>query len=109
MKTIKLYPITGNFAENKDRARDIRTKEVAPYLEKNGKVILDFKGVDAATQSFIHALISDLIRNYGIEVLDKIFFKNCSETIKKIINIVVDYMQERDLLLLSLFILINIC
>ncbi len=55
---------------------------------------MDFEGIDSATQSFIHALISDLIRKYGIQVLDRISFKNCHETIKKIINIVVDYMQE---------------
>lgn len=57
-------------------------------------MILDFKGVDSATQSFIQSLISDLFRKYGSTVLDKIYFKNCNETIKKIINIVVDYMQE---------------
>ena len=30
------------------------------------------------------------------EVVDKIYFKNCNETVTKIINIVVDYMQERE-------------
>lgn len=96
MKTLKLFPITGSFAENKDIARDIRVKEIIPALDKNEEVTLDFKDIDSATQSFIHALISDIIRNYGIEILDKIFFKNCSDTVKKIINIVTDYMQERD-------------
>jgi hypothetical protein len=96
MKTIKLFPVTGSFAENKDIARDIRVKEIIPALDKNEEVTLDFKDVDSATQSFIHALISDIIRNYGIEILDTIFFKNCSDTVKKIISIVTDYMQERD-------------
>jgi len=96
MKNIKLFPVTGSFAENKDIAREIRIKDIISCLDKNEEVTLDFKNVDSATQSFIHALISDIIRNYGIEILDNIFFKNCSETIKKIINIVTDYMQERD-------------
>ncbi len=96
MKIIRLFPVTGNFAENKDLAREIRINEIVPALENNKEVTLDFKGVDSATQSFIHALMSDIIRNYGIEILDKIFFKNCSDTIKKIVNIVTDYMQERD-------------
>jgi len=65
MKTIKLFPVTGSFAENKDIARDIRVKEIIPALDKNEEVTLDFKDVDSATQSFIHALISDIIRNYG--------------------------------------------
>jgi hypothetical protein len=93
---IKLFPLVGNFAENKDLARDIRIKTIIPALEKEEEVILDFKKIESATQSFVHALISDLIRKYGTEVLDKISFKNCSETIQKIITIVVDYMQERE-------------
>ncbi|MEK6857643.1 MAG: STAS-like domain-containing protein, partial [Nanoarchaeota archaeon] len=89
MKEIKLFPLVGSFAENKDLARDIRIKKIMPLLEKNHEISLDFKNIDSATQSFIHALISDLIRKYGNEVLEKVYFKNCSETIKKIINIVV--------------------
>ena len=96
MTIIKLHPIIGNFAENKDLAKDIRTKKIIPALNKNEDVILDFEKVESATQSFIHALISDLIRKYGIEILDKILFKNCNEITKKIINIVVDYMQESE-------------
>lgn len=94
MKTIQMFPLVGNFAENKDLARKIRLEDIEPALMKEGEVTVDFKGVDSATQSFIHALISDLIRKHGSEVLDKISFKNCDETVKKIIEIVVDYMQE---------------
>ncbi|OGR83153.1 MAG: hypothetical protein A2901_01035 [Elusimicrobia bacterium RIFCSPLOWO2_01_FULL_54_10] len=93
---IKLFESVGSFAENKDLARDIRMKRLIPALDKGEAIILDFKNIDSATQSFIHALISDLIRNYGAEVLDKISFKNCNETTQKIINIVVDYMQESE-------------
>lgn len=94
MKLIKLSDYVGSFAENKDIARQIRINEILPSLEKNEDVTLDFYGVDSATQSFIHALISDLIRKRGAEVLDKLYFKNCNELVKKIINIVVEYMQE---------------
>ncbi len=94
MKTIKMLPLVGNFAENKDLARKVRVEEIMPYLEKQEEITLDFQEVDSATQSFIHALISDLIRKFGGDVLDQIYFKNCNEIVKKIINIVVDYMQE---------------
>jgi hypothetical protein len=94
MREIKMLLKTGSFAENKDVARDIRLKEIAPAMERNEEITLDFKGVEAATQSFIHALISDVIRKYGSDSLDKISFKNCDETVKQIINIVVEYMQE---------------
>ncbi len=94
MNTIKMFPLVGNFAENKDLARRIRVEELIPHLEKQEEVTLDFHGIDSATQSFIHALISDLIRRYGVEVLDQIYFKSCNDIVKQIINIVVDYMQE---------------
>ncbi|PIR13537.1 hypothetical protein COV49_01825 [Candidatus Falkowbacteria bacterium CG11_big_fil_rev_8_21_14_0_20_39_10] len=94
MKTIKLFERVGSFAENKDIARELRIKEIIPTLKKNESIILDFKNIDAATQSFVHALISDLIRKYGNEILDKIEFKSCNENVQKIVMIVTDYMQE---------------
>ena len=96
MTTINLFKKVGEFAENKDIARDIRIKIIIPALKKGDDVILDFSDITSATQSFIHALISDLMRKYGNEVLDKISFKSCNETIQKVINIVTDYMQERE-------------
>lgn len=94
MKRIVIFDKAGAFAENKDVARDIRILEIMPALERNEEVLLDFRQVDAATQSFIHALISDALRKYGGDVLDRIAFKSCNDTVKKLINIVVDYMQE---------------
>lgn len=94
MKEIKLFQYVGGFAENKDSARDIRLNQIIPSLENDEEVTLNFEKIDSATQSFIHALTSDLIRKYGPDVLDKVYFKNCSETVKKIINIVIGYMQE---------------
>ncbi len=93
---IKLSKLVGLFAENKDIAADIRLNKLIPALEKKESIILDFEKIEGATQSFIHALISDLMRKYGNEVLDKIQFKSCNDTVKGIIAIVVDYMQERD-------------
>lgn len=93
MLNIKLSNFVGSFAENKDVAQLLRKGQIIPALDKGEDVILDFEEIDAATQSFIHALISDLFRNYD-NILDKISFKNCNETVKKIIEIVIDYMQE---------------
>jgi hypothetical protein len=96
MKHIKLYERVGSFAENKDTARDIRLSRIVPALEHGEEIVLDFSGVDSATQSFIHALLSDLFRKYGADVLDRIKFKSCSETVKKIIGIVAEYMQKSE-------------
>lgn len=94
MMRVKFFKKVGLFAENKDVARDIRVNLLIPALEKKQRIVLDFEKVEGATQSFIHALISDLIRKFGNEVLDQIQFKSCNKTIKGIITIVADYMQE---------------
>lgn len=94
MKNIPVLERAGAFAENKDIAGEIRVKEVIPALNRNENIIFDFKGVDAATQSFIHALLSDVLRKYGIEVLDRIEFTACNIKVQKMIEIVVEYMQE---------------
>lgn len=94
MKRIEIFPHAGAFAENKDVARDLRLKEIIPALDRGEDVLLNFERVDAVTQSFIHALISDLMRKRGSAVLDHLEFKSCNETVRKIISIVVDYMQE---------------
>lgn len=94
MKTIIIFNKTGAFAENKDIARELRLQEIIPALEENEDVLLDFEKVDAATQSFVHALISDVLRKFGNDVLDRISFKSCNDTVQKIIGIVVDYMQD---------------
>ena len=94
MKTINIFSHAGGFAENKDVARDIRTKIISPSVRNKEEIILDFQGVESTTQSFIHALISEVIRENGDEVLEKMTFKNCSQTVQKIIGIVVEYMQQ---------------
>ncbi len=94
--TITIYNLAGSFAENKDVARNIRIQKIVPTLEKNETIILDFENVESATQSFIHALISDLFRIYGRDILDRIRFKSCNETVQGIISIVAGYMQESE-------------
>ena len=94
MKEIKIFDYTGEFAENKDTARDLRIEQILPILKEGEKITLDFQNVNLSTQSFIHALISDLIRSEGIDVLDLMSFKNCNETITTLIKIVVAYMQD---------------
>jgi hypothetical protein len=92
--SIHIFNKAGSFAENKDTARDIRINEIIPALDENKTIILNFARVEATTQSFIHALISDILRVYGVDILNRIIFKSCNQTVKEIINIVIDYMQE---------------
>jgi anti-anti-sigma regulatory factor len=95
METIKIYEKAGSFAENKDVARDVRLKLIKPALAKDDEeIVIDFSGVTGATQSFIHALISQLIREYGDQLFQRILFKDCSPAVQQVINIVADYMAE---------------
>lgn len=93
-KTISIKEKAGSFAENKDVAREIRIKYIIPALKKGKTVIIDFSEVTGATQSFMHALISDVIRIFGEDGLDKLRFKNCSPVVKEVVTIVAEYMQE---------------
>lgn len=88
---IKLKTIVEGFAEDKDNAKQIRTKDLLPTINKKQKVILDFKNIKYATQSYIHALIGEALKKYGENVLNLLEFKNCSPQIKSVIELVVDY------------------
>lgn len=94
--TIFIAENAGVFAENKDVARELRLKEIEPALHAGLIVRLDFVDVSSVTQSFAHALISQTIRDFGIDVLDRIEFSHCNDTVKQIITIVSDYMQRSD-------------
>lgn len=93
-KTIKLHRLVGDFAENKDVARKIRLEDVMPTLSKDGEVVFDFQGVGGATQSFIHALISDPLREFHSTAFEKLSYKNANQEIRAVISIVYRYMQE---------------
>ena len=89
-----MFNYIGDYGENKDIARKIRLETILPCLEKEEDITIDFKNVTGATQSFIHALLADPIRKYPEIVFNKITFKNCSDNVKVVVEIVEEYMQE---------------
>lgn len=94
-KTIRIIESCGAFAENKDEARSIREATLRPSLEDaTTRIVLDFEDVDSSTQSFLHALLSDLLQTHGAKLLNRIEFKNCSKSIKSLIGAVVNYSLE---------------
>jgi hypothetical protein len=94
MKEIRLYYTTGNFAEDKDAAKDIREHDIRPTLNSGDSITIDFTGITLATQSFVHALISDVLRVGGESALDKIEFRGCEVAVRGIIETVVQYSLE---------------
>lgn len=79
------------FAEDKDQARELRTLKLLPALSRGETLVLDFKAVQYATQSFIHALIGEALQKYGDHALDLLEFRNCSAQVRSVIALVVDY------------------
>src|ERR1700675_511680 len=79
------------FAEDKDEARRIRIGNLLPALSKDSSVILDFREIKYATQSFVHALLGEVLKRHGENVLSQIDFKNCTPQLKSLIQLVVDY------------------
>jgi hypothetical protein len=82
---------TNGFAENKDAARAVRLSTVLPAITSGHAVVLDFRGVRYATQSYVHALIGQALQKYGERALDYMEFRNCSPQVKSVIELVVDY------------------
>lgn len=91
---VEIRQLTGDFAEDKDAAAEVRRNRIVPALNQGERVVLDFSGVSLATQSFIHALVSDVLRTHGAKVLSSIEFKGCSSGIRGIIETVVQYSLE---------------
>lgn len=88
---VMVAPLAGGFAEDKDIARKIREESILPSLKDGREVVLDFKGVAVATQSFIHALISEALRIHNGSALSLLEFKSCSRTVKSVVLTVIEY------------------
>ncbi len=93
---IEIKKYCENFAENKDIAKEIREKQIKPFILSSSKptIVLDFKDVDSSTQSFVHALISGLFQEYKEKALVYLEFKNCNKAIKSLITTVINYSLE---------------
>jgi hypothetical protein len=93
-EVIHLFSEVGDFAEDKDQAAAIRERSIRPSLLRGEKVILDFSDVSLATQSFVHALMSGVLREEGDKALDLLEFKGCVPGVRGIIETVVQYSLE---------------
>lgn len=88
---IRIFDLAGAFAEDKDAARKIRVENILPSLQKSEAVVLNFGKVAVATQSFIHALVSEVLRSQGEKALELLEFKSCNPTVKSVILTVIEY------------------
>lgn len=91
---IDILDLAGSFAENKDVAAKLRKEKILPELKNKKKIELDFTGVTLTTQSFIHALISEALRQNPDTALKLLSFKGCEPGVRGIIETVVQYVYE---------------
>jgi hypothetical protein len=94
MIEVSVKELAGSFAENKDVAKDVRENMIVPALAGGEIVVLDFKGVDSTTQSFVHALVSNVFQTVGENALALIEFRNCRAPVKSLITTVINYSLE---------------
>ena len=90
-RSLHLDPGANRFAEDKEQAKSIRLKEIMPALQRGEKVVLDFRSVSYATQSYVHALIGEALQKHGESALERLEFRNCSPAVRSVIELVVDY------------------
>lgn len=91
--TVHVFDAVGSFAGDKDAAAQLRNTAIVPAVASGAEVTLDFDGVELATQSFMHALLAQTVRD-NPESLDHMAFANCNSDIQSLIEIVIDYAQE---------------
>lgn len=92
--SVRIADLTGDFAEDKDIAAEIRESHVKKAVEGGHDVTLDFTGVTLVTQSFVHTLISDVLRSSGEAALKHLVFKGCTNGVRGIVETVVQYSLE---------------
>mgnify|MGYP003398444842 FL=1 len=92
--SIKILELVGSFAEDKDQAASLRKEKILPTLKQGKNLELDFTGVTLTTQSFIHALISEALRQNPDSALNLLSFKGCSDSVRGIVETVVQYVYE---------------
>jgi hypothetical protein len=62
---IEMFEFFGDLGEDKDVAARLREEKIHPCIAKVENITLDFESVTLVTQSFVQALISNVLRIQG--------------------------------------------
>jgi hypothetical protein len=90
--TIEIEPLPGtSIAEEKEVARFWREELILPALRRDEEVELDFERTQVVTQSFIHALLAEVICRFEERALELLEFRRCSSDVRQVIETVIDY------------------
>lgn len=84
------------FEEDVVQAETIRTEKLKPWVEQGQAVVVDFAGLRAPTQSFVHALLYDVFQVPGS--LLRMSFRGCSKSTREVVKAVAAYASYRQIL-----------
>lgn len=86
----------GSSLADGSEADAFRVGKIDPYVSMGYEVILDFTGIRNANSSFMNALVTDLITQHGMVVLEQLRFKGCNPLIKVLVGAAVDLGAQSD-------------
>lgn len=84
-----------DFAEDNPQALLIRQNEILPRMARGESTVIDFAGVRSVTQSFVHALLSEPLKQPGS--LLRLSFANCTASTREILRVVAAYASYRQI------------
>ena len=92
---VRVAPDASTLAQNKVRAEEIRRTEILPGLRRGENVSLDVSGVSLTTQSYMHALLAEVLRELGAEgTPGRLYVVAASGQVKQVVRIVVGYILD---------------
>ena len=81
----------GTFLADGSQALSILREELLPNIERNNEVIFDMEGVENMTDSFANALIANAVKINEVAFFKYVKFFKCSNTMKTLIKIAIDF------------------
>lgn len=85
---IEVFTVKG-IAENVELAKQLKERALLPKVNNGEMLIIDWEGVRFVTQSFVHALLSDVFKVRGS--LTRLSFRNCNNSVEESIRMVAAY------------------
>jgi anti-sigma regulatory factor (Ser/Thr protein kinase) len=94
---VQVSPDVGKMAQDKVAAAALRREKILPALRAGKTVLLSFGGIAFTTQSFVHALLAEPLRELGPgAALDRLIYARCSDQVREVIRLVVGYVLEAE-------------
>jgi hypothetical protein len=84
------------FDEDNPAAIRVRNEQLRPRIENGEVVLLDLEGVRAPTQSFVHALLSEVFKIPGS--LARLSFVNCTPSAREVLKAVAAYASYKQII-----------